>query len=225
MAPDTSLSFHCAPIPGQPCPRQSVELPCGLLLSQRAHWHRDLHLSSKCTTRPLYASQVSQEDIEDPPLSSSHYDDRPQYETPFKCLAQEAARRIPFIKAAAGTLGDLLSAHLSVMERLSDRLLGQSMANCTRQIGLRFSVVHSVNTSRRIKQRMSYHVNRVSSASAVLQMCSYAPAVCCAKNDFAPVPILTHRAVIAPGKGHGPDQDGGGEDEDRRWCETWWGRS
>ena len=91
------------------------------------------------------------------------------------------------------------------MELLSDRLLRQSirstkkclswkrrLANCTGQVGFHFSVVHSVHTSRRIKQRMSHHVNRVSSASAVLQMRSYAPADCCAKNDFAPVTPVTN---------------------------------
>ena len=56
----------------------------------------------------IYASQVCQDDTDEPPSSSSHCDDRPQYQLPFMCLAQEAARRIPFIKTAAGTISDLL---------------------------------------------------------------------------------------------------------------------
>ena len=43
----------------------------------------------------IYASQVCQ-------------DDPDEYQLPFKCIAQEAARQIPFIKTAAGTISDLL---------------------------------------------------------------------------------------------------------------------
>ena len=56
----------------------------------------------------IYASQVSLDDSHEPTSSSSHYDDRPQYQLPFMSLAQEAARRIPFIKTAAGNIMDLL---------------------------------------------------------------------------------------------------------------------
>ena len=56
----------------------------------------------------VYASQVSQDEYHEPPSASSHYDDRPQYQLPFMSLAQEAARRIPFIKTAAGNIMDLL---------------------------------------------------------------------------------------------------------------------
>ena len=45
---------------------------------------------------------------EDLPSSSTCHDSCSQDETPFQCLAHEAARRVPFMKAAASTLCDLL---------------------------------------------------------------------------------------------------------------------
>ena len=82
--------------------------PEGPLAPPRASPQFQMYQRPPAGRAGIYASQVRQEDMDDPPLSSSYYDDRPQYETPFKCLAQEAARRIPFIKAAASTLGELL---------------------------------------------------------------------------------------------------------------------
>ena len=96
----------------QPCPRPSAELPCGSPLSQNARKRRCLAALPSLPPHPaglqgIYASQVSLDDSHEPTSSSSHHDDRPHYQLPFMSLAQEAARRTPFIKTAAGNIMDL----------------------------------------------------------------------------------------------------------------------
>ena len=98
----------------------------------------------------IYAAQVSQANRSEPPLSSTYHDGCLEYETPFLCLAKEAARRVPFIKTAATTLCDLLrecpligdgaaqrQAYRAVHEIHQEMLeleeaLGHLHANCTR---------------------------------------------------------------------------------------------
>ena len=56
----------------------------------------------------VYAAQVSPTNREELPLGTNCREDCFEYETPFLCLAKEAARRLPLIKTAARTLCDLL---------------------------------------------------------------------------------------------------------------------
>ena len=98
----------------------------------------------------IYAAQVSPADQGELPLSATYHDGCFEYETPFLCLAKEAARRLPFIKKAASTLCDLIrecpligdgsvqrQAYRVVHDILQEMLeleeaLGQLHANSTR---------------------------------------------------------------------------------------------
>ena len=98
----------------------------------------------------VYAAQVSPANRGEPPLGNNYHEGCFEYETPFLCLAKEAARRLPFIKTTARTLCDLLrecpligdgtaqrQAYRAVHDILQEMLeleeaLGQLHTNCTR---------------------------------------------------------------------------------------------
>lgn len=143
----------------------------------------------------IYAAQVSQANRSEPPLSSTYHDGCLEYETPFLCLAKEAARRVPFIKTAATTLCDLLrecpligdgaaqrQAYRAVHEiHQRNARVGRGAWPFARQLHsidrLLPSVKHPDPTPRSIKQSMSCHVHSTI-VSTVLQTCSQALAVC-----------------------------------------------
>ena len=138
---------------GQPRPLPSAELPCGS--PHRATHHvacLNLNISAAPYGRAgIYAAQVRPADRGEFPQSATHHDGCLKCETPFLCLAKEAARRLPFIKKAASTLCDLIrecpligdgsvQAHRVVHDIIQEMLeleeaLGQLHANSTRQTG------------------------------------------------------------------------------------------